>query len=152
MTITLTPTKTPTNTPTFTPTKTPTNTPTKTPTNTPSNTPTATPTPVNLYVVQVLGYKMSGGGLPVDLQVRVVDSQGTYRNDVTVNVTADNGTQSWSGTIASTGASGFYRACNVGSFFGGGNLIKIDVTASKPGFISGTGSGTGQVGNLNGCP
>jgi len=103
-------------------------------------------------VVQVLGYKMSGGGLPIDIQVRVQDSQGAYPNDATVDVTASNGTQSWSGTIPSTGANGFYRACNVGSFFGGGNLITINVTVSKPGFISGTGSGMGQVGNLTGCP
>jgi hypothetical protein len=100
----------------------------------------------------VLGYKPTGGGQPLDIQVRVQDSQGTFRNDVTVDASATNGTQNWSGTVPATGSSGFYRACNVGSFFGGGNLISISVTASKPGFISGTGSGMGQVGNLTGCP
>jgi hypothetical protein len=95
---------------------------------------------------------MSGDPKPLDIQVRVQDSQGVYRNDVTVDVLASNGTQTWSGPIASTGANGIYRICDTGSFFGGATNIVINATASKTGFRNGTATGIATLGNLTGCP
>ena len=106
---------------------------------------------IALYVVEVSGYKLSTTS-PLDVQVRVIDSQGNYRNDVTVDVLASNGAQSWSGTIAATGSNGYYQACNVGSFAGSPSGIVISATASKPGYTSGSGTGLGTLGNLTGCP
>jgi hypothetical protein len=95
---------------------------------------------------------MSGDPRPLDIQVMVQDSQGTPRNDVTVDVLASNGTQAWSGRLGATGSNGIYRICDTGSFFGGATNIVINATASKPGFLNGTATGIATLGNLPGCP
>jgi hypothetical protein len=102
-------------------------------------------------VVAVIGEQVTSGQ-PIDIQVRVQDSQGTYRDDVNVQVLASNGTESWSGVLPSTGANGIYRICDVGSFSTGASTIIINATASKAGYISGSGTATCKVGNLSGCP
>jgi len=106
---------------------------------------------IALYVVEVSGYKLSGTN-PMDFQVRVIDSQGTYRNDVAVDLLATNGAQTWSGTLPATGLNGYYRVCDQGSFAGSANSVVISATASKPGYTSGSGNGVGTLGNLAGCP
>jgi hypothetical protein len=160
-TITRTPTttQTPTRTPTATATPTRTNTPTVTPsgtrTRTPSATSTATPTrtstPPALVVDQIIGRK-ENGIQPLDVQLRVRDGLGNLINGATVNVTASNGTSTWSGTLGGIG-SGRYRVCNVGSFGGSsGGSVTISATASKTGYQPGSGSGSASRGNLSGCP
>jgi hypothetical protein len=101
----------------------------------------------------VLGYKPFGTGQPLDVQVHVTDSAGVPVTTATVNVTASNGLQSWSGTLAAVGGNpGFYRVCNVGAFSGGATSITINASVTAPGFNNGSGTGIGQNGNLGGCP
>ncbi|HST06172.1 MAG TPA: TadE family protein [Chloroflexia bacterium] len=158
---TITPTKTPllTNTPTRTPsrtstpsrTPTPTITPTNTPTRTPTLTPTATATPIPLQV-SILAYKPTGSGQPLDIQVRVTTLSGVAVNGATVSVSASNGTQGWSGTLAGTG-SGYYSVCNAGSFNNNAYYISVNATASKTGYTTASGSlAHSSNGNLTGCP
>ena len=104
-----------------------------------------------LVISGILAYKASGDGRPLDIQVTVRDILGVRINGATVNVTASNGTQSWSGTLANTG-NGIYTVCNVGSFNAPASAIRVNATASKVGYSDGSGSGTAQVGNLTGCP
>jgi hypothetical protein len=148
VTATSTPTKTPTPTitPTFTRTFTPTSTPTKTPT------PTVTPTPMPLNVSIIL-YKAIGTNVGIDVQVRVTNaSTGAPVDGAVVSVSATNGLTSWSGTLAGTG-SGYYLVCNKGLFSYDGYYISANATATKAGYVTGTGSiAHGSNGNITGCP
>jgi len=104
-------------------------------------------------VIQVIGYKQFGNGQPLDIQVGVTDMLGNPISNATVNVSASNGAQSWSGTLAPLGGQpGFYRVCNAGSFNGGATSILISANASLVGYNSGSGGASAQNGNLNGCP
>jgi hypothetical protein len=148
--VTATFTRTKTATPTVTPTFTKTNTPTNTPSNTP--TPTVTPTPIPLRV-SIIAYKSAGSNQGLDIQIRVTNfSTGAPVDGATVSAAASNGLTSWSGTLGGTG-SGYYTACNVGSFSYDGWYISVNATASKPGYVTGSATLThSSNGNLLGCP
>jgi hypothetical protein len=99
----------------------------------------------------IVARKPDGSNQPVDILVWVRDDQGNSIDGATVAVTASGGSSNWSGTLTGIGG-GFYAVCNVGRFNGNGNNITIGVTASKAGYMPGSGSGRAARGNLAGCP
>ncbi|MFL5734047.1 MAG: TadE/TadG family type IV pilus assembly protein [Chloroflexia bacterium] len=147
-TATNTPTITPTPTITRTPTQTLTPTLTRTPTLTPTLTVTQSPTPVRRLVVDNISPLLpTGNNKPLDIRLRVRDDLSNLITGATVNASAV-GSSTWSGSLADQGA-GIYQVCNVGSF-NGNQTITVNVTASKVGYQSTTGSGPSNNGDW--CP
>ncbi len=115
-------------------------------------TPSPSPTPSLTLVVDKLDAKMEAQGDQVlDVYVEMKDNRGSMVSGVTVLVSASNGSDSWSGTLADL-SGGLYRVCNQGFFSGNSNAISVTVTASKAGYWPATRTATAGSGNISGCP
>lgn len=89
----------------------------------------------------------TGSNRHIDLVVTVTDELGNPATAATVNVTVRDSRNNWSGTLLNMGG-GSYRICNVGSFSDPASNFSLNATATEPGYITGTRSGTAVQGNL----